>query len=84
MTQLIDICRVSCNKQGWVFPAGENDSRNVLSGEIAGPDLRFGLALLRYGGNEDPVRAHEVRIGYLGLQFYLLHSSLFLGRGEKC
>jgi desulfoferrodoxin (superoxide reductase-like protein) len=39
MTQLIDIHRVSCKKQGWVFPAGENDSRKMLSGEIAGPNL---------------------------------------------
>lgn len=39
MTQLVDIHRVSCNKQGWVVPAGENDSRNVLSGEIAGRNL---------------------------------------------
>src|SRR5208282_4573898 len=39
MTQLIDIHRVSCNKQGWVVPAGENNSRNVLSETIAGPTL---------------------------------------------
>jgi len=44
MTQLIDIHRVSCNKQGWVFPASENDSRNVFSGEIVGPEPGTPLA----------------------------------------
>jgi DNA-binding transcriptional LysR family regulator len=28
MTQLVDIHRVSCNRQKWVVAAGENDSRN--------------------------------------------------------
>jgi hypothetical protein len=33
MTQLVDIHLVTCNKQGWVVATGENDSRNVLSGQ---------------------------------------------------